>query len=82
MIKLLLTVLKDDYYDDDIHCALDQLDELDYLSAGSLRKQSTGRHLAPIVHTIIITWEPVFALTLYVWVLSELMVFSMTRSEL
>ena len=42
---------------------LDEPVEFDYFSASSLRQQSTGRHLALIVHTILITWEPVFALT-------------------
>ena len=63
MIKLLVTVRKDDDDADDIHFALDQIIDLDYISASSLRQQSSGTQLAPIVHNILITSKPVFALT-------------------
>jgi len=36
--------------------------ELDFYSASSLKQQSTGRHVAPFGHIILIPSQPVFAL--------------------
>ena len=33
-----------------------------FLSASSLKQQSTGRHVAPLGHTILILSQPVFTL--------------------
>ena len=35
----------------------------DFYSASSLKQQSTGRHIAPLGHIILITNQPVFALS-------------------
>ena len=88
MIMILVTVRK---YDDDvhyIHFALGHIIDLDYFSASSLGQQSSGRHLAPLRHNILITSELVFAPTHYLWVLSRnaaitnFMVLGLTRSGL
>jgi hypothetical protein len=42
---------------------LDQHAELDFYSASSLKRQSAGRHVAPLGHIILIPSQPVFALT-------------------
>jgi hypothetical protein len=49
--------------DDDVHFVLDQHAELDFYSASSLKQQSAGRHVAPLGHIIMISSQPVFALT-------------------
>ena len=38
--------------DDEVRFVLDQHDELDFYSAGSLKQQSAGRHVAPLEHFI------------------------------
>ena len=40
--------------DDDVRFVLDQHAELDYYSANSLKQQSSGRHVAPLGHIILI----------------------------
>jgi hypothetical protein len=42
---------------------LDQLAELDFYSASSLKQQSTDRRVAPLRHIILIQSQPVFALS-------------------
>jgi len=37
--------------------------ELDFYSAGALKQQSAGRHVAPQGHIILIPNQPVFALS-------------------
>ena len=37
--------------------------ELDFYSASSLKQQSAGRHVAPLVHIILIPSQLVFALS-------------------
>jgi len=37
---------------------LDQQAELDFYSANSLNQQSEGRHVAPLVHIILIPSQP------------------------
>ena len=37
--------------------------ELDFYSASSLKQQSADRHVAPLGHIILITSQPVFALS-------------------
>jgi hypothetical protein len=49
--------------DDDVHFVVDQHAELDFYSASSLKQQSAGRHVAPLGHIIMISSQPVFALT-------------------
>jgi hypothetical protein len=49
--------------DDEVCFALDQHAKLDFYSDNSLKKQSTGRHVAPLGHIILIPCQPVFALT-------------------
>jgi hypothetical protein len=49
---------------------LDQLAELDFNSASSLKQQSVGRHVAPLGHIIKIPSQPVFALSPYCCMLS------------
>jgi hypothetical protein len=49
--------------DDEFRFVLDQHAELDFYSASSLKQQSTGRHVAPLGHIILITSQPVFALS-------------------
>jgi hypothetical protein len=49
--------------DDEIRFALDQHAELDFYSASSLKQQSTGRHVTPFGHIILIPSQPVFALS-------------------
>jgi hypothetical protein len=43
---------------------LDQHAELDFYSASSLKQQSAGRHVAPLVHIILIPSQPVLLLFL------------------
>jgi len=40
--------------DDEVRFVLDQHAELDLYSASSLKRQSTGRHVAPLGHIILI----------------------------
>jgi hypothetical protein len=47
--------------DDEVHFVLDQHTLLDFYSASSLKQQSANRHVAPLVHIIPITNQPVFA---------------------
>ena len=49
--------------DDQICFVLDQHTELDFHSASPLKQQSAGRHVAPLWHIILITSQPVFALS-------------------
>ena len=49
--------------DDEVRFVLDQHAEIDFYSASSLKQQSTGRHVAPLGHIILILSKPVFALT-------------------
>jgi len=42
------------WYDNDIRFVLDQHAELDFYSASSLKQQSVGKHVAPLVHIILI----------------------------
>jgi hypothetical protein len=49
--------------DDEIRFALDQHAKLDFYSASSLKQQSTGRHVTPFGHIILIPSQPVFALS-------------------
>ena len=42
---------------------LDQHPELDLYNASSLKQQSADRHVAPLWHIILITSQPVFALS-------------------
>ena len=46
-----------------VRFALDQHAELDIYSASSLKQQSADRHVAPLVHIILILSQPVFAPT-------------------
>ena len=49
--------------DDEVRFVLDQHAELDFNSSSSLKQQSTGRHVAPLGHIILIPSQPVFALS-------------------
>ena len=49
--------------DDEVRFVLDQHAELDFYSASSLKRQSEGRHVAPLGHIILIPSQPVFALS-------------------
>ena len=51
------------WHDDEVHFVLDQHAELDFYSASSLKQQSAGRHVAPLVHIILIPSQPVFPFT-------------------
>ena len=47
--------------DNDVRFVLDQHAELDFYSASnSLKQQSTGRHVTPLGHIILITSQPAF----------------------
>jgi hypothetical protein len=48
--------------DDEVRFVLDQHAELDFYSANS-PKQYADRHIAPLVHIILIPSQPVFALS-------------------
>ena len=48
---------------DDVRFVLYQHAELDIYSASSLKQQSAGKHVAPLGHIILITSQPVFALS-------------------
>ena len=68
--------------DDVIRFILDQHAEWD---ASSLKQQTTGRHVAPLRHIILILSKPVFALSPYCCMLSgeatntNLIVFGLTQ---
>ena len=47
--------------DDEVCFVLDQHANLDIYSASSLKKQSTGRHVAPLGHIILILNQSVLA---------------------
>ena len=49
-------------YDDD-RFVLDQQAQFDLHNAGSQKQQSMGRHVTPLGHIILISSQPVFALT-------------------
>jgi len=49
--------------DDDVHFVLNQHAELYCYSASSLKQHSADRHVAPLGHIILISSQPVFALT-------------------
>jgi anti-anti-sigma regulatory factor len=49
--------------DVEVRFVLDQHAELDAYSASSLKQQSTGRHVTPLGHIILIPSQPVFALS-------------------
>ena len=48
--------------DDDVRSVLEQHVQLDVYSASSLKQQSSGRHVAPLKHIILIPNQPVFGL--------------------
>ena len=50
-------------WDDAVRFVLHQRAELDFYSASSQKQQSAGRHVAPLGHIILITSQPVFALS-------------------
>jgi hypothetical protein len=60
-ILIFHVVLLFKWYADEIHFGLDQHAELDLYSAISLKQQSADRHVAPLVHIILIPSQPVFA---------------------
>jgi hypothetical protein len=49
--------------DDEVRFVIDQHVELDFYRASSLKQQSTGRHVAPLGHIILIPSRLVFALS-------------------
>ena len=49
--------------DDEVRFVLNQLAELDFNSASSLKQQSAGRHVSQLGHIILIPCQPVFALS-------------------
>ena len=48
---------------DEVRFVQDEHVELDFYSASSLKQQSAYRHIAPLGHIILITSQPVFALS-------------------
>ena len=48
---------------DEIRFVLDQHPELEFYNASWLKQQSTGRHVTPLGHIILIPSQPVFALS-------------------
>jgi hypothetical protein len=72
--------------DDEVRFLLDQHAELDFYSASSLKQQSTGKHVAPLGHIILIPNQPVFDLLLNSACLAEkqkitnFLVFGLTRT--
>ena len=48
---------------DEIRFVLDQRAELDFYSASSLKQQSSGWHVAPLGHTVMVPRQPVYTLT-------------------
>jgi len=51
------------WVDDEVCLVIDQHAELDFYSASSLKQQSADRHVAPLGHIVLITSQPVFALS-------------------
>jgi len=49
--------------DDEVRFVLNQLAELDFYSASSLKQQSAGRHVSQLGHIILIPCQPVFGLS-------------------
>jgi len=45
---------------DEVRFVLDQHADLDFYSASSLKQQSSGRHVAPLGHIVLIPSQPVF----------------------
>jgi len=56
---------------DEVCFVLDQHVQLDFYSTSSLKQQSVDRHLTPLWYIIIISSQPVFALSPKCWVFSE-----------
>ena len=48
--------------DDEVRFVLEHHAGLDFYSASSLKQQSTGWHVAPLGHIILIPSQPFFAL--------------------
>jgi len=57
-------------YGNEVRVVLDHHVLLDFYSAISLKQQSVGRHVTPLEHIILITSQPVFALTPYSYMFS------------
>jgi hypothetical protein len=49
--------------DNDVRFVLEQHAQLDFYSASSLKQQSAVRHVVPLGHIILISSQPVFALS-------------------
>jgi hypothetical protein len=49
--------------DDEVRFVLDQHADLDLYSASSLKQQTVDRHVAPLGHIILISTQPVVALS-------------------
>jgi hypothetical protein len=58
------------YHDDDVRSVLDQYALLNLYKASSLKQQSADRHVIPLGHIILIQSQPVFALSLYCYIVS------------
>ena len=65
--------------DDEVCFVLDQHANLDFYSASSLKQQSTGRHVAPLGHIILILNQSVFSGEA---TNSNFIIFGLTRSGL
>jgi hypothetical protein len=52
-----------DSTNDEVHFVLDQHAELDFYSASSLKQQSASRHVAPLGHNILISSQPICAIS-------------------
>jgi hypothetical protein len=50
----------------DVRFVLDKHTELNFYSASSLKQQSSGKHVAPLGHIILIPSQPVFKHTVSV----------------
>jgi hypothetical protein len=50
----MVSVFKANSDDDEVRFVLDQHAEFDFYSANSLKQHSTGRHVAPLGHIILI----------------------------
>ena len=57
--------------DDEVRFVLDQPAGLDFYSASSLKQQSVDKHVVPPGHIILISRQPVFALSPLCCMLSE-----------
>ena len=49
--------------DNDVCFVLDQLPELNFYSASSMKQQSTGRHVAPLGHIVLVPSQTLLVLT-------------------